>query len=210
MTGQVIGISIYAFAAFGLAMLLVVGLGVALHAGKLVRDDPLPLLFFGILFSVMASPIATGRVLTAGLFERDASLEDIGSSFWINRIATLVVLALSAERILRFIVRSDRAGSYGWGLFWSFFAYAFSNQILNSIFGAIPSFDHKALYAFLIYFAVFLSAQQQPEHCLRIARTALLVFLVGSVAVALGKPSMVIERGLRRCRRVRWVAAWTG
>ncbi len=195
MNAAIIGYAVYGLIALLLAAILVLTFGFVLHAGTRVRNDPLPLIFFAILVAIMASPIATGRILTAGLFESNASAEEIGSAFWLSRVATLVVLALCGERILRFFVRRDSKSTVGWALFWSFAAYAFSNQILNSAFGANPSFDHKALYSFVFYLAAFLAAQHEPERCLRLARNALLFFLVASAAVAILQPAMVIERG---------------
>ncbi|MBU1397251.1 MAG: O-antigen ligase family protein [Gammaproteobacteria bacterium] len=192
---EIIGISIYVGIALGLGLAFTLGFGIMLHAGSLIRKEPLPLLFFAIIIAIMAAPIATGRLLTAGLAVSEASFEEIGSSFWLTRVLTLGVLILCAERFFRFFLHREWTSVHSWGLFWAFVAFAISNQILNGIFGATPSFNHKVLYAFLIYFSVFLVAQSQPERCFRFARVALLMFFVVSILVAVVKPGLVIEKG---------------
>ena len=189
---QFVGLSIYFIAAFGLALALLLVFAGMLHAGTRVRKEPLPWVFFAIVAAIMAAPLATGRVLTAGLASRDASLEDIGSSFWLSRILTVLVVAVAAERVVRYFLRKGTL-LQAWPLWWTFFAFAISSQILNSILGAHPSFDHKSLYAFPLYFAFFVVAQQDPERVFRIARWALLMFLVGGAVTAMVRPGAVIE-----------------
>jgi exopolysaccharide production protein ExoQ len=195
MIQQVLGLSFYIGIAFTLAVACILALGLMLHAGTRIYKEPLPLLFFGIVAAIMIMPIVLGRLITDGLAMSEASLESMSSSFWINRIVTLGILALCAERILRFIIRREWAGIRGWPLFWAFAVFGLSNQILNGAFGSHPSFDHKFLYAFIIYFCMFLVAQNQHERCFRVARGALLFFLVGSALAAVFIPSVVIQSG---------------
>lgn len=186
----------YIALAFGLALAVVFSGAIAAHFGRLVRNEPAPWVFVAIVAAIMVAPIGMQRVLSAGLAGFDASIEDVGNTFWVSRIATLVVVALCAERLLRFfMLRERRPALAGWPLFWAFCAFALSSQLLNGMLGANRDFDHKWLYAFLAYFAFFVVAQQQPERCFAFARSALLLFLVGSAAVAPIWPSMVIEFG---------------
>jgi O-antigen ligase len=195
MTQQILGLSFYIGIAVVLAFICIVSLGLMLHAGTHIHKEPLPLLFFAIIIAIMAGPIATGRLIVEGLATSEASVEEVSSSFWLNRIVTLGILALCAERILRFIIRREWTGVHSWGLFWLFAAFGLSNQILNGIFGSHPSFDHKYLYPFVIYFCLFLVAQKQPERCLRIARGALLFFFICSAIALVVIPSVVVQTG---------------
>ena len=111
-----------------------------LHAGTRIRKEPLPLLFFGIIVAIMAPPIATGRFITAGIGISEAPLEDIGSSFWINRFDYSWHSLLCAERFARFITRREWTQIHSWGLFWAFVAFGLTNQILNGIFGSLSIF----------------------------------------------------------------------
>ncbi|MFN0159982.1 MAG: O-antigen ligase family protein [Burkholderiales bacterium] len=196
MIGAVISYGSIFGMAFGLAVAIVIGGALALHFGQRVRNEPAPLVFLAIVAAIMVAPLATQRVLSAGLAGSEATVEEIGSSFWFSRVATLFVVALCAERTVRyFFNRRNRPPLGGWPLLWSFFAFTLSSQILNGMFGANPSFDHKWLYAFPVYFTFFVVAQQQPERCFAFARWALLVFLVGSAAAVTVRPTAVIEFG---------------
>lgn len=195
MIDDILGYSIYFGIALALALVVTLGLGLTLHAGTRVNKEPLPLLFFGIVVAIMAPPIATGRFISAGMGVSEASFEDIGSSFWINRLITLGILLLCAERSLRFIMRREWAHIHSWGLFWAFMAFGLTNQIINGIYGSVPSFEHKALYAFLFYFSVFLVAQSQPERCFLFVRSTLLFFLVCSAFAAVLAPTLVMDTG---------------
>lgn len=191
----VIGYGIYIVGALALALLAVGGFASALDIGTRVRKEPLPYAFFAIVLAIMASPLATQRVLSAGLSSADASLEDIGSSFWLSRVLTVLVLVLCVERIARFFLHKQRQPLSAMWLWWAFFAFALAAQVLNGAFGAKPSFDHKGLYAFPAYFAFFLVAQRQPDRIFRFARWALLMFLVGSALAIGARPSTVLESG---------------
>ncbi len=195
MIEQIFGFSIYLGIALALAVAFTLGLGFMLHAGTHIRKEPLPLLFFGIVAALMASPIATGRFISAGMGKSEASFEDIGSSFWFNRLITVGIILLCAERLIRFIMRREWTWIHSWGLLWAFVAFCLTNEILNGIFGAYPSFQHKVLYAPLLYFSVFLVAQSQPERCFLIVRSTLLFFLVCSAVAAVLIPTVVIDRG---------------
>lgn len=184
----------YFTAALALGVFCTLGLGLLLHAGTRIRRELLPLVLFAILLATMAAPLVTGRVITKGLLMNGDAMQDISSSFWITRIITLVVLAVSAERILRFIVRHEWVAVRGWSLFCAFVVFVLSNQITNGIFGSNPSFDHKYLYAFPVYFGFFLVAQTQAEACLRFARNSLLFFFVCSAVAAVLIPEAVIEK----------------
>lgn len=192
---QFIWIGGYFTAALALGVLCILGLGLLLHAGTRIRRELLPLVLFAILVATMAAPLVTGRVITKGMLMNGEAMQDISSSFWVTRVITLVVLAVSAERILRFIIRHEWRAVQGWSLFCAFIVFALSNQIANGIFGSHPSFDHKYLYAFPVYFGFFLIAQTQAEACLRIARNSLLLFFVCSAIAAVIIPEAVIERG---------------
>lgn len=195
MIEQIFGFSIYFGIALALAVVFTLGLGLLLHTGTRIRKEPLPLLFFAIVAAIMAPPIATGRFISSGMGVSEASFEDIGSSFWINRLITLAVLMLCTERILRFISRREWTKIHSWGLFWAFMVFGLSNEILNGIFGANPSLNHRALYGFLIYFSVFLIAQDHAERCFRFARAALLFFFFCSAIAAVLMPTLVMDKG---------------
>ncbi|MEO8768070.1 MAG: O-antigen ligase family protein [Nitrosospira sp.] len=195
MIDDIFGYSIYFGIALALAVVGTLGLGLMLHAGTHIRKEPLPVLFFGIVASIMAIPITTGRFISAGMGTSEASFEDIGSSFWINRLITLFILLLCVERFIRFIVRREWTQIHGWSLFWAFAAFGLTNHILNGIFGAYPSFEHKVLYAFFFYFCVFLVAQSQPERCFLFVRSTLLFFLVCSAFAAVIIPKVVMDTG---------------
>ena len=194
MMGLIVAYSIYIGIALGLALAIVFGGALALDAGTRIRNEPLPWVFVAILLVIMVSPLATGRILAAGMVTDDATLDEIGSALWINRFATIGVLALCMERIARFFLHKRLQPLHGWGLLLAFVAFAAANLLLSGAFGAKPAFDHKWLYCFIVYFAFFLVAQDQPDRCLRFARVALLLFLVGSALAVLVRPDAVIER----------------
>ncbi|MDQ3185492.1 MAG: O-antigen ligase family protein [Pseudomonadota bacterium] len=194
MIEQIFGFSIYLGIALALAVAFTLGLGLMLHVGTGIRKEPLPLIFFGIIAAIMVPPIATGRFISAGMGISEASFEDIGSSFWINRLLTVGILLLCAERFVRFIMRREWTRIHSWALLWAFMAFGLTNQILNGIFGSYPFFEHKVLYAPLLYFSVFLVAQSQPERCFLFVRSTLLFFLVCSALAAILMPTVVIDK----------------
>ena len=107
MKADYIAIAIYIGIAFVAAAVLVFSAGLALHVGSRVKREPAVFIFLAIVVAIMAAPLATGRVLSGGLSFRDASMDEITQSFWVTRLLTLAVLAVCAERILRFIVKRE-------------------------------------------------------------------------------------------------------
>lgn len=194
MIEQVFGFSIYLGIALTLGVVCTLGLGLMLHAGTRIRREPLPLIFLGIIAAIMASPIATSRYVKGGIGISEASFENISSSFWLTRLITIGILLLCVERFARFIMRQEWTHIHSWKLFWAFVAFALTNQVLNGIFGSYPSFEHKSIYAFLLYFSVFLVAQSQPERCFLFVRGILLFFFLASAVAAVLMPTLVIEK----------------
>jgi len=192
---QTVSLVIFGLAALALALMLVFGFATALDIKRRLPNEPLPYAFFGIVLAIMAAPLATERLLTSGLATVEASLEDIGSSFWITRILTALVLIVCIERVGRYFLQKGGPAPKGMLLWWSFFAFALAGQLLNAAFGAKPSFDQKSLYAFVAYFAFFLVAQQQPDRLFKIARWALLLFLLGSAMAIPVRPAALLEFG---------------
>lgn len=195
MTAQIVWGSVYLTTALTLALTCVVALGFLLHLGSSVRRELLPLTLLAILVATMVAPLVTGRVIDRGALMTGDVAENVYSSFWVTRLITLGVLALCVERILRFLIRHEWTSIRGWGLFWAFVVFVLSNQIANAIFGSHPSFDHKYLYAFPVYFCFFLIAQTQAEACLHLARNSLLLFFMCSALAAVVMPQAVIETG---------------
>ncbi|SFU45838.1 O-antigen ligase family protein [Nitrosospira multiformis] len=195
MTAQIVWGSVYLTTALTLALTCVVALGFLLHLGSSVRRELLPLTLLAILVATMVAPLVTGRVIDRGALTTGDVAENVYSSFWVTRLITLGVLALCVERILRFLIRHEWTSIRGWGLFWAFVVFVLSNQIANAIFGSHPSFDHKYLYAFPVYFCFFLVAQTQAEACLHLARNSLLLFFMCSALAAVVMPQAVIETG---------------
>jgi exopolysaccharide production protein ExoQ len=155
-----------------------------------------PLIFPILVFAFIVSTLLSGRTLTSEMSALFSDTQDelsTGAMVWINRVITVLVLAISFERVFRFIfVKSSRQISNTY-LFWTFLAFALGNVFLNGIFGTRPEFSHRAIYPVLAMLAAFFIAKSDATRVVNIVRTSLFVFLIISAIVLVAKPTLVLQ-----------------
>lgn len=178
-----------------LVALPILGTGAFLQAGRMLRREPLPLVFWLVGLVIIIGPIQSGRNLSglAVLFEADA--ENFANTLWINRLVSLAIVAIALERLLRLLVRREPWPRHGLPLLAALLVYSLTNHFLNAAFGTRHGFSHQAIYPLLAAAAATVVAQTDTERCLLAARnTIFVVLLLSAVALAV-QPGLVLQRG---------------
>lgn len=195
MIQDVISSGIFMVAVILATVAVVAALGALFQAGSWCPKGIFPILFPLIVFGFGMSALLSGRSLS----EMDALFsgiqEEQGSNLvvWINRIISLLSLAICLERCIRYAFVTESRVAQGWALFWAFVAYALGNVFLNGVFGTRPDFSHRYVYPVIAVLAGFLFAQNDAARSVRYARTALLILFVASAILVFVKPALVIQ-----------------
>lgn len=183
--------------ALAMGLAVVVGLALMLDVGSRYRFEWMGYVFVAILLTMVASVILQGRVLGAELSDMVPISDDSGASNWVSRVITLLCVALAAERAARFVFRREYKNSRGMGLVVAFMLYLVAVNLVSSLLGSQPSFSHHLLYAPLFALAMFAYAQANSDQGVVIARNALLVFVLMSLAALAVRIDMVAESNYR-------------
>lgn len=175
---------------------IVVYLAILVEISKVNVKSWYPLIFHLLVFTFAVSTLLSGRILTSemsALFSEAQDTSSSGAVVWINRLITISILAISIERIFRFIlVSSSRVTSNGY-LFWTFIAFAVCNVFLNGAFGTHPNFSHRAIYPIFAMLAAFFVAKTDVETVITNVKVSLFIFLLLSAIVCLLKPTLALQ-----------------
>src|SRR6266480_4005372 len=175
---QIVGLSIYASGALIFSVAAVLALGAAMEAEGRLRRLMVPALYALILLYNCIAPILSGRDLYAlGLLASPS-----GAGKWFLRLALLTALTVCVARLLAAAFSRENRGAGGGGLLIAFGLFFLTNTVLSGALGTHPEFLHEHFYVLFPFVAVYASRTQDPETAMRIAKSALLIFLAASCA----------------------------
>lgn len=189
---EVVFYAIYIGAALLFSLAAVFTVGGALHAGTRRPDGFLVFFVLPMVLVMAASTIASGRNLLLPIpLELMVAVEPGGWAKWLQRFATLFLLAASVERLAHFAFNKRQPGR-PLGLMVAFAGCWVSMVALPAAFGARPSFGHEYVYSLLIGLAALTTNERGGWTAIRVARDALLLFVLGGLLLLIAKRSLVL------------------
>ena len=154
----------------------------------------LPLMLVPLTLTVLLS----GRDLSHVMIEmtRGGGMYLHPAIAWIQRCISLVLLLISAEWLLsHFAAHRELPAPV---LTASFLTFWGATVAAPALFGAHPQLSHEYLYSLVLGIAALLAQPHDRERVVGAVRSALLVFLLAGVAMAVVKPSMVLDMNYRQ------------
>jgi len=187
---------LYGAAAFVAAFVIAVAFGVFLHAEKLHGHWVAPLFVPLIVFGIAAGALLSGRDLTyASIDIGGINAPDGGrSGDFLLRVINFALIGLGSAKVFGWLMRMKKGPEAGGrALYVAFMAYFATNVVLNSIFGAYPTFVHGSYYFLAVASGVYFARGESLDLVVRFARTALLCFLLAGLLAALVRPSLAVQ-----------------
>lgn len=130
------------------------------------------------------SPAVQGLAQGTGLYVHPAAA-------WLQRIASLMLMLISAERLLHHVVVHRHLPVPL--LAWAMVTYWAATVAAPALFGSHPKLSHEYLYALVIGLAALVATPEERERVVGAVRNALFLFMLASAAVAVVKPTLVLE-----------------
>ncbi len=115
---------------------------------------------------------------------------------WLQRGVSLVLLLISAERLVNHVVLRRRLPAPL--LAWAFIAYWSATVAAPALFGSHPQLSHEYLYSLVIGMAALLATESDRERVVGAARNALFLFLAAGALLAVANPAMVLDTAYRQ------------
>lgn len=188
---------IYGTAALLLAIALIVGFALLLHAQRSIGAFAIPVIFPMVAVGIGTSTLLSGRSLKYAAIDLTLQAQGISTGgSWILRLLTAAILAMSVTVIFAPWAKRERhANVWPTYLFFAFAAFFVCNNVLNSAFGTEPAFIHNLFYPFFVFAAVHATDGRQSHLPMVVgaAKIALIGLMLGSLALAALKPDMAIQ-----------------
>ncbi len=175
------------------ALLATLGMAGAVHVTSRRDTGYMHTIFYAMLFTVAAISVLGGRDLTSSsqlMTESAASRHPLMDV--LQPVISLMILAVSAERIVTHWLLRKRAGAPPLMLV-AFVMFWLSTVAAPAMFGAHPKFSHDYAYALIIGMAAALASGLERDQALKATRNGLLVFMLLSLALIPIKPGMVMD-----------------
>jgi O-antigen ligase len=183
---------VYGMGALVASMLLVVAMGVSLHADLALRRFYVPVVTAGITVVPALAVLISSRDVTSIDF---AALDRAtGAATMFLRLSSMALVGLTCVRILSYVLAGSRHATPPGpgGLLLAFVAFVVAHHGLNAVFGSHPSLpEPQAMYATLVLVGIYVSRQTDLRVLVLAAKWALLMVMAGSLLWLVLDPGVV-------------------
>lgn len=180
----------WARAAAAVAAMLVIALGISLHADLRLRRLYVPAVVLMIILVPAIGFMVSQRDIGRVDFEKLVQLPP--AALWFLRLSSIGLVGMSLVRLGSQLIGKAPASRGPAALLAAFLAYYGCNYLLNAAFGshAGPPLQQSA-YAALVLVAVFLSPEVDLARVLHTAKAAMMGVMIASLALLAIEPSLV-------------------
>lgn len=186
--------ALYLLAVLAFSIFVVLAIGGSLHLSWKVGNGGLVWVFPLITLAIVSKTIFSKRDVDAYVHNPASYFgADGGSDVWILRVCMWTILAICAGIVLSRGFARNKSSLCGKGLLLTFILYWVGASALNAIFGSVPSFDYKTLYAPLIVSAYYLGQQMSPERFILSAKTSGLFAIGVGLLAAIAAPQIALQ-----------------
>ena len=202
---ELIGIGYYGGMALLFALAAILGLGVTLQVDRAIGRWTACLMVPAMVLGTALSSLLSGRDLKYAYSNIESiALGSEGGGSGVLRLVTAFMLAVGGATVIAdlFGRRQPGAGKPravekparpGQALLVAYVVFFLCNAIFNAAFGTKPAFTHNILYLPLAFAAVYVWRHEPVDTFVRLARWMLIAFMVGSLILAVAKPSLALQ-----------------
>ncbi|MFZ3142334.1 O-antigen ligase family protein [Polaromonas sp.] len=154
------------------------------------------LIFYAMVLMVALSTVFSARDLTvASTLSADLQPEIVRDPFLtvIQRLVSLLLVAVTGERILSYGFRREKTASASPVLLITFILFWICTVAAPAFLGAKPFVSHDYAYTLVIGSAAVLVTGTERDLAFKAARNALLLFMVVSLLLIPVKPTLVLD-----------------
>ncbi|WHZ09672.1 MAG: hypothetical protein OJF60_000111 [Burkholderiaceae bacterium] len=181
-------------AAIAAALVALIGLATAVHSTRLRPHGYMHLIFYVMLLMVAVTSLLSGRNLNSlDLSSVDAGATGSHVQVMMQRLVSLVLLAVSGERIVSYLVRRDRPACGSPLLLAVFVLFWICTVAAPALFGAHPTLGHEYFYSLIIGIAAALTTPTERDLALNAVRDALLLFILVGLLPIPFKTTLVLQ-----------------
>lgn len=171
--------------------MVIVGLGLSLQADMRLRRAYVPVIAVMLGLVPAIGVLLSGRDVTKAI-DFTASSETSALLVWFLRLSSATIVGLSLVRIGATLMSRERREPGPAPLLLAFLTYFACNYLLNAVFGSVPAIPTvPSIYVALVLCAVYLSRDVDPVATIRLAKVALMVVMVASLAPFLWNAGLV-------------------
>ncbi|MES2978487.1 MAG: O-antigen ligase family protein [Pseudomonadota bacterium] len=178
------------------ALLTSVSMAGAVHLTARKPHGYQHLMIYVMLLVLAVGSLLGGRDLTSNFLDAEELTEGVARHplmSIIQPVASLIILAVSGERILTHWLLRERAPNHAQGLLIAFVFFWFFTVAVPAFFGANPSISHDYAYPLVIGIAACLATGLERDLAIKATRNALVLFMLGGFLVAPIMPQAVMD-----------------
>ena len=192
---QFVTLSIFVAGAILAALIASVGMAGAAHLASRRTHGYLHLMFYAMVLIVALSTLLSVRDLTSSVlsFEETAPLARHPVLVWAQPLVSLLILTVSAERIISHLIRQDKSTSAPPVLLLAFVLFWLGTVAAPALLGAHPYVSHDYAYPLVIGIAAVLATGTERDLAFRATRNALLLFMAAGLLLIPFKPELVLD-----------------
>ena len=178
------------------ALLATLGMAGAVHVTSRRDSGFMHTIFYAMLFTVVFTSLLSGRDLTSST-DMTTDFTPVGPGRHplmdvLQPVMSLLILAVSAERIVSHWLRRERAQSPPLMVI-AFLVFWLTTVVSPALFGAHPQFSHDYVYALVIGVAAALASGLERDQALKATRNGLFIIMLLSLLLIPIKPSFVMD-----------------
>ena len=169
-------------------------LGVLIAMQRRYRERMLGLVPLIVLAATGLGAVMSGRDITSAEFDTMSTIgADTGAMTWMLRFATAAVLGICVARLISVSQGHEARVRTGFGLYAGLLLFYITNIVINNLLGTKPVFDQRTIYPVVVFTAVYFSRNRDQGYLIDGAKLGLLLFLLGSCAIAVLMPSIAVQ-----------------
>jgi len=184
------GLSVAAFLAPIIGIMLVL---LAMQVTKKRQTGFMHLVPYAILLVAMADIFFSGRSLDNVFLLAKSSLARSSINIWLVRVASVIILMASFERIFTNAMRNGHIWGKRPGLTISFMAFWLGSVGICMFFSAHPYFSHDYFYPLVIGMAVLSLGQNESKEFILALRNGLIIMIAAGFLIIPINSHLVIE-----------------
>jgi O-antigen ligase len=152
-----------------------------------------------MIFPIIIAAMATSALLTqrdVTYAEQELAIAvgvDSPMLSWALRLATGLILALCAARMVSVSQQYEVRGREGKSLYLAFLLLFVTSVVLNNLFGAYPAFDQRSIYPLVIFTTFYFSRNKDKNTVIDATKIAMLLFFAGCCAAAILLPQVALQ-----------------
>lgn len=192
---QIVIYSVLVAGAILAALLVSLGMVGTLHMTSRRSHGYMHLIFYAVILMVALATLLSTRdlAITSMITDEPAMPARHPVLVWLQPLTSLLLLAVSGERILSHLTRRDKSTSAPLVLLLAFLVFWLCTVAAPAVLGAHPYFSHDYVYPLIIGSAAVLATGIERDLAFKATRNALMLLMAAGLLLIPFKPGMVLD-----------------